>query len=50
MSGWRRGGRLRRPCEVMAMTACSDAMARWDSAAAGRKSVQRRENHQQCTC
>jgi hypothetical protein len=32
------------------MTACSDATARWDSAAAGRESVQQRENHQQRTC
>jgi hypothetical protein len=32
------------------MTACSDATARWDSTAAGRESVQRRENHQQRTC
>jgi hypothetical protein len=32
------------------MTACSDATARWDGAAAGRKSVQRRENHQRHTC
>jgi hypothetical protein len=31
------------------MTACSDATARWDGAAAGRESVQRRENHQQRT-
>jgi hypothetical protein len=26
------------------MTACSDATARWDGTAAGRESVQRREN------
>jgi hypothetical protein len=32
------------------MTACSDATTRWDGAAAGRESVQRRENHQQRTC
>jgi hypothetical protein len=31
------------------MTAFSNATARWDSAAAGRESVQRRENHQQRT-
>jgi hypothetical protein len=31
------------------MTACNDATARWDGAAAGRESVQRRENHQQHT-
>jgi hypothetical protein len=33
-----------------ALTACSDATARWDDVAAGRESVQRRENHQRCTC
>jgi hypothetical protein len=32
------------------MTACSDATARWDGAAAGHESVQRRENHQRHTC
>jgi hypothetical protein len=31
------------------MTACSDATARWDGAAAGGESVQWRENHQQRT-
>jgi hypothetical protein len=32
------------------MTACSDATARWDGAAAGHESLQQRENHQQRTC
>jgi hypothetical protein len=45
-----RGGSQRHPREVTAMTACSDAMIRWDVAATGRESVQRRENHQQHTC
>jgi hypothetical protein len=50
MRGRRRGGSLRHPCEVTAMTACSDAMTLWDGAAAGQESVQRRENHQRRTC
>jgi hypothetical protein len=50
MHGQRRRGRLRRPCEVTAMTACSDATTRWDDAAAGRESMERRENHQRRTC
>jgi hypothetical protein len=45
-----RGGSQRCPCEVTVMTTCSDATARWDGAAAGRESVQRRENHQEHTC
>jgi hypothetical protein len=46
----RREGSLQRPCEVTAMIACSDATAWWDSAATGRESVQRRENHERRTC
>jgi hypothetical protein len=45
-----RGGSQRRPRNVTAMTTCSDATARWDDVAAGRESVQRRENHQRRTC